>query len=574
MVADEVRDKVEKSGRTVARTEVYTPGKLPLDNFFRGFTVVLGTMGVVALFLSVFLVTNTISALLAQQVKQIGMMKAIGARTDQIVPLYLVMVLIFGALALCIAVPLGIQATAEFVSFLAYFLNFKLSDFRLPMSVVVLEAALALLVPLLAALAPILNGTRITVREAISGRGIGERNFGQSRIDRIIERVRGLPRPVLMSLRNVFRRKVRLTLTLLTLTLGSSIFISVFSVRASLFETYEEALAASQHDVEVLFERPYRVTQIEQEALQLPGVITAESWSGTRVYRVRADETESELFSLTALPAETDLFQPVVIQGRWLLPNDENAVVLTTEVLAEEPDIAVGDDIELTIGPDETTWRVVGVVQGLLAQPILYVNEPYFSRTLGEVGRARSVRIATEQGESAAQADMAQALRERYEALGLRVMATQTQAEQREQTETLFNIIISFLMGMAILVAAVGGLGLMGMMSLNTIERTREIGVMRAIGASNGAILQIVIVEGMFIGLLSWLAGLIIAFPLSYGLSMAVGLAFLQIPLTYTFSAQGALIWLGLVGVLAILASVLPARHAASLTVRDVLAYE
>jgi putative ABC transport system permease protein len=127
---------------------------------------------------------------------------------------------------------------------------------------------------------------------------------------------------------------------------------------------------------------------------------------------------------------------------------------------------------------------------------------------------------------------------------------------------------------MAVLLAVVGGLGLMGTMSINVLERIREIGVIRAIGASDGAVQQIVIVEGVLIGLLSWLMGVVIALPVSMLLSQVVGELILQDALTYTFSVSGALLWLVIVVTLAALASFLPARNASRLTVREVLAYE
>jgi GAF domain-containing protein len=136
------------------------------------------------------------------------------------------------------------------------------------------------------------------------------------------------------------------------------------------------------------------------------------------------------------------------------------------------------------------------------------------------------------------------------------------------------GVIVVFLMIMAVLLAVVGGLGLMGTMSINVLERTREIGILRAIGASNGAVLRIVIVEGVLIGVISWAIGAVLALPLSVLLSNAVGEAFLQMPLDFVFSLSGLLIWLGVVVVLAALASFLPAWNAARVTVRAVLAYE
>jgi putative ABC transport system permease protein len=169
---------------------------------------------------------------------------------------------------------------------------------------------------------------------------------------------------------------------------------------------------------------------------------------------------------------------------------------------------------------------------------------------------------------------MAQALEDRFEALGMGVSNTLTSASERAQIQSQFNVLVIFLLIMAVLLAVVGGIGLMGTMSLNVLERTREIGVMRAVGATGAAISGIVIVEGVLIGLISWALGVLLAYPLSMGLCNMVGNSILRAPLSYVFSIRGALLWLAIALVLASLASLLPARSASRISVREVLAYE
>jgi putative ABC transport system permease protein len=317
-----------------------------------------------------------------------------------------------------------------------------------------------------------------------------------------------------------------------------------------------------------------RIERIERAALVVPGVVKAESWGFSTTRRLRPDDSESGDISLYAPPAATTLLQPTVLQGRWLLPQDERAVVINTDVLKDEPDVKVGDDLVLKLDGRDTTWRVVGIVQGVLTGPIAYANYPYFARTVREVERASGVRIVTAQHGAGYQSDVAKALQAQFERANLPVIATQTISEMRARMEFQFNILVSVLLIMAVLLAIVGGLGLMGTMSINVLERTREMGVMRAIGASTRSVLQIVMVEGIFIGLLSWLAGSALALPLSRLLSAAVGQAFLRAPLNYTFSVGGALIWFGAIVMLAGLSSFLPAWNASRLSVRAVLAYE
>ena len=156
----------------------------------------------------------------------------------------------------------------------------------------------------------------------------------------------------------------------------------------------------------------------------------------------------------------------------------------------------------------------------------------------------------------------------------MRVSSASTIAELRENIEYQFSIIVVFLTIMAILIAVVGGLGLMGTMSINVLERTREIGVLRAIGAPNRAVAQVFILEGIAIGLMSWVLGSLLAIPMTRALNQVVGAAIIRTPLTYSYSMSGLWLWLASVVVLSALASFIPARNASRLTVREVLAYE
>jgi putative ABC transport system permease protein len=560
-VADQVQDKIEKSGRTVYWIWIPEPGEHPANEDVQPLLIILGVLGTLSLFLSGFLVVNIISALMTQQIRHIGIMKAVGARTSQIVSMYLGTVLIFGLLSLVVAVPLGGLAAYALTGFMAGLINFDLGGFRIPPQALALEVAVGLVVPLLAALYPIFSGARVTVREALNSYGLGKGLFGRNLIDRLIEGVttaiRTLSRPMRLSVRNTFRRKGRLALTLSTLTLGGAIFVAVLSVHASLLTTLDDALSYWNYDVEVYFARPHRIEAIEREALRVPGVADAESWNGNTARRLRPDGHEGPNINIIASPADTRLIQPTVLEGRWLLPDDENAIVLNTEVIREEPDIKVGDEILLKIEGRETTWRVVGIVRGVLTGRIAYANQPYFARVVRFVGRSSIVLIVADypeditypggathprgatQPEAAFQSELAKQIKEHFDSRGLRVSSTETIASIRENVEYQVNIIVIFLAIMAVLIAVVGGLGLMGTMSINVLERTREIGVMRAVGASDGSVLKVFMVEGLFIGVLSWLIGAILSLPISQLLSYAVGVALTDAPLSYTFSTNG-----------------------------------
>ncbi|MCB0060593.1 MAG: FtsX-like permease family protein [Caldilineaceae bacterium] len=573
-VVDKIQARLERAGHTVYWNYVPEPGKHEFEQFLTPMLLIFGVLGVLSLLLSCFLVVNIISAILAQQTRQIGVMKTIGARSGQIMHMYLVTILGFSLLALLVAIPLGWLGQRANTGFMSSLMNFDVTTTGIPPQVLALEVLIGLVVPLLAALYPILRGTRITVREAISEYGLGKGLFGENWLDRLIEQVRGFSRPILISLRNTFRRKGRLLLTLTTLTLASAIFIAVFSVRASLLLTLDDALSYWNYDIGVNLSRAYRVDYMEREALTVPGVVAAESWGFWGTRRIRPDGTNSEDLLIIAPQPNSQMIEPILLEGRWLLPDDENGVVINTDVTKTEADLRVGDTLVLDIEGREETWTVVGIVRSALSGPFIYANYPYFAQITRTVGRAGTLQVVTEGHDAAAQETVAKALDQHFAALGITINSAETTSQIREQVVTQFNVIIIILSVMAILLAVVGGLGLMGTMSINVLERRREIGVMRAIGADNRSILRIVIVEGVIIGALSWVLGTLLALPISKALSDAVGAGFIQAALSYRFSMGGAGGWLAVILMIAGVASLLPARGASRITVREVLAYE
>jgi putative ABC transport system permease protein len=309
-------------------------------------------------------------------------------------------------------------------------------------------------------------------------------------------------------------------------------------------------------------------------AQEVDGVVAVETWSSDSVRRVRPDDSDSESINLVAAPADSAMMDPLLENGRWLTPEDEYAIVINTDVLDDEPDLQIGGEIVLDHNGRENAWTIVGITRSTAGGPVVYVNSSDYSYITRSIDQADSVRVITQNHDATSQEDMASLLASHFTAAGLRVDTTRTTTAIRSQADFQFNIVIGFLVMMAVLLAIVGSLGLTTTMSINVLERIREIGVLRAIGASDGAVRLIVLGEGIVIGWLSFIAGGILSIPFSRILSQQVGIALLGSPLDYTFSINGLILWFIIVTILAIVASLGPARGASRLTIREVLAYE
>lgn len=574
-VADRVADKIERSGRDVLVTDVPEPLQHPAEQVLPTLLRILAGLGTLTLLLGMFLIINTVEAMMTQQIRQIGMMKAVGARKSQIMGIYFSMVLVFGVLALVLALPLGTLGALGFTTFMADQLNVDTTRFAMPAPVLLLKAVAALLLPVLVAAPAVRASANITIREALDGNSMVPQ---PSSTNIMVQHVRGIPRPLLLSLRNTFRRKWRLARTLAVLTLAGAVFMSVLTVRASLFETLDESIQSKLYDIEIRFSRSYRSADIEQAALGVPGVVNGESWGFANAYPVRPDGSEGESISLYAPPADTTMLKLRIWQGRWLLPGDDEAIVVSSNYVSKkEPGTKLGDTVVLKIDGEEYTWRIVGISREFMSpvQPAIgYITYDSFARSAGHMGHVNNLQIATEQHDASFQAQVVRALNERADQINLRLRLIRSTSEDRAILAERFNILTSALSIMATLIAIVGGIGLTGTMSINVIERAKEIGILRAIGASDGAIRQIVLSEGLVIGLISWGIGTLLSVPLSMLMANQIGYNLLNEPLSYAYAWYGVVIWLVLVLLLATLASLLPARNALRITVREVLAFE
>ncbi len=501
------------------------------------------------------------------------MMKAIGGTGRQITVIYLSMVTFYGLLSLGVALPVGMGLGYLFTLAVTRFLNMNILDFHLPVEVLILQLVAALVVPTVASAIPILSAVRLTVREAISSYGIGGKSqYGL--LDRLLLQVRGLSSPVLLSLRNTFRRKGRVFLTLGTLIIAGALFITVVNVRFSMMAWSDDFFDMwFNYEVQLVFDGDYESQGVVKRAERIPGVTQAEGWTVVQVQYIKPDGTKGATFPLIGLSPDSDFVQPDLLSGRWLEEVDRDAIVLSSNLAEDMPDVQVGDEIVLEIGNKEYEWEVVGIMF-MPFEKFSYANFNYVSRVKAEPDLASSMYVRTENKDGPSQLRMAEVLEDRLKDLGIKVNQSMTKDEVAASVAGQLDFMVAFLLAMATMTAVIGGLGLAGNMSLNVMERTREIGVMRSIGASNGMISGVVVTEGLLIGVISWALAIPLSIPISLVFNTLVGQAFFGQSLDLFFSPSGVVAWLAIVLIVSVVASLLPAYRAIRMSVMETLAYE
>jgi putative ABC transport system permease protein len=575
---DDINEKLKPQGVSVAYSEVLHPEEHYLQETINGVGMVLTIMAIASLGLSVMLVINTINALIAQQIPQIGIMKAIGSTRQQITTMYLSAIFVYGFLSLLIAVPVGAYAGNALARWMLNLLNVPVPPFEILPNVFLLQILVGLLTPLLAGLYPVLQGVAIPAARAISQSGLGQGRYGQRLIDRIISGIRGIPVMAALSLRNTFRRPGRVILTLLTLTVSGAFFIMVFSTQYSFERTIDNIFAGFGYEVQINFEGQQRIDEVIPLIESRPNVKNAEMWvfrtANTKVPGASGPGSEYEVF-VRGVPSESPIFKPRLTAGRMLDPMDKQAILLNQK-LAGKMGVGVGDEIIIDL-PDvgETRWTIVGLVFDLNGrdQNTAFANIDTLNRALHNMGRSAVAMVQGSDQSLATQKAIEADLITFFEAKGMKIGYSAVATEDRNNASAQFSILTQLLMMMTVLMAIVGSMGLSGTLSINVIERRREIGVMRAVGASSRDVGFVFTGESLMLGLTSWLFALPIGLSVGPPFVLALG-DVIEFPAEYYPATHGVWIWLGIVIVLSIIASWVPSRRATRISVNESLAYE
>jgi putative ABC transport system permease protein len=523
-VAEDVKKVIESRGHPVTRVDIPPPGKHPHAELMGLLMLLLAAFGLFVMLLSGVIVVNLLTALMAAQVRQIGVMKTLGGTRAQIARIYFSQALLLGVAAVAIALPAGVWGSRVLCRAMAVFLNFDITSFAIPAWVFALVVITGIIVPLLAAAVPVWRGSGVSIHRALTDFGVAASGFGTSGFDRMLANVGGFARPLLLAIRNNFRRRTRLALTVLTLAAGGLFFMTALNLRASMIHTLDRLFAQKKFDLSVSLNGEARSAEVLRVIRAIPGVRAAECW-------MYSDGT-------IALPPQTKMLQPQLVRGRWLRDGDTDARVINTALAAKNP-----------------RMNIVGVVREPFSPPTAY------AATHGDV--TNSVRIAVDGTRSMDQ--MKAVIEERLAHAGIKVNNVTAKDDTRFSFDQHMVMIYVALIIMSAMIGAVGGLGLSTTMSVNVLERRRELGVLRAVGATPRTIWLLLVVEACVVAVGSWMLAGLAAWPLSRGLANW---------LDFTFELRGLAIWLVVSLVLGALASFIPAQHSTSQPVREALGYE
>ena len=568
-IAYAIKALIERGGKHVVNIDVPVPGQHAHAAQMNSLMLTQGAFGLLTLLVCSFLVVNLIAAMLAGQTREIGVMKSLGASAQQIATMYLGFALLLGLFASAIALPIALAIARPYAALKADMLNFSVAGFAVPWWAIALQLGVGCLLPVLAAAIPVMRACRLPVSAALRDAGICG-DAGSAFVRRRIS-IPGISRPLLLSLGNAFRRRQRMLLTLLALAAGGAVFLGADDLRHSVREAVDELFSSERYDIVLRLRDAYPAARSEAAAAVVPGVQRVQAIASTKASIEHADGMLGNAFRLVALPPASPMFVDRVEQGRWLNAADRNALVVSRALLKDEPTLVPGAQVRLMIDGTATEWHIVGVqpdIQALAYVPLATFNDLHAS------AQGAALLVTTQERGSSAQLDVVARLRSELEHAGMPVANSWIMSESRRALEDHLLMVVQFLGVMGWVMIVIGGMGLASTMSLAVLERTREIGVLRAIGARHRAIMVMVLIEGLVIGVLGWAASIPLSMPMSALLADSFGRVMFSVPTHYLPSAAAASTWLLLVVAVALIACAWPALRATRVPAARALSYE
>jgi putative ABC transport system permease protein len=567
---DSILEYLKSQGIAVTSVNILKPNEHPHQWQLNTLLFLEGSIGLLAFLLGAVLVSQLMGAILSQQIRQIGILKAIGATGLQVLTIYILMVLVFGVISGIIAIPLAIASGYGFAEFVAYQINFKIPTTTLPASLYLYFISISLILPILLSLPALLKGTKVSVHEAISDYGI-KSNGGKADIIPTLP----VPNNILMALRNTMRRKERMLVTIITMALGVAIFSTGFNVRESLVVLLSDMKKNMRYDVQVVLKEQIPKKQALSPFKDIKNVSRIESWNGGFGVLQSKIISTADGVGIIALPHDTDLLKPRVIEGNWLKGSVEPEIVMNQQAMEVFHNPAIGKYHPLTIGGKTVNIKLIGVIEEFGVAKI-YIDKGQYD-TLANPGHLVNTLMFVAENKNfdnimALKKDIEKAI----EPTNMKILYVMSQAERVQVIYDHLNIILTMITFLALLVLIVGALGMASAMGINIMERTREIGVLRAIGATPKMIYGLFITEGMIISVSSIALGLLLAWPLSIVASSFFGNLMLGngVSLRFAFSSSGFWITIVTTFVFGWLASRIPARNAIRVSTREALSYE
>jgi putative ABC transport system permease protein len=485
--------------------EIREPGTFPHHDQVERLMPLLWVIALLGLASAAVLVATTVGTIVRDQTTQIGVMRALGATRRDVRRGFLQLVLILGASGTLIGVAAGVVLSRA----LGGFVHRELLGFDagggVDLAVAVGSVAAGLGGSVLAGIPALRRALRIPVREALTAHGLGD-------ADRSSRVIRALPlrRMTRLGVRNATRHRARSTAIAVQVALGVGVAIAFGAFAVTGLSLSRETLEQEASDITVWADRGVLDSDAAAAVHGLPGVAAVQPTVQTQVEFAGGRRTA------WGLPADP-IYGPDMAAGRWFTADEIEGrarVAVIGAPLAEMTGTEVGDHVEIAGRNTVEVVEVIGLDAGLVANgTFLWLPLD----TMLEIEQLPSAPMLWVETTSPAPETVDAVASQVRDLFGSKVnVVPRYPGLQAAVAEDRVVVMVIQVLGLPI--AAIGMIGLAGAMTTSVLDRTREIGVLRAIGARSRHLRRMLRGEGTAIAVFGWLIGV----PIGYALARVI----------------------------------------------------
>jgi putative ABC transport system permease protein len=548
--------------------ELRAAGDWPGKSSYQDYTKFFYLITVLALLSALVLIANVITTLIAEQTSEIGIMKAVGGRRRQIAAVYLRTALLLGLLGTVAGIVLG--------ALLAYLLTRYFGStfygisvgFGIDFRIVLASVAVGLLGPVLAALPAIRRAVRVPLREALeaTGSAVGNQDAG----DRLLRRIRFLPRSAQIGLRSLGRRRRRAFATTLVIALAVGTLLALVGFGSGVANTSKAAWGDHGEDVKVTDQgQRYLDARAEQLIRSTPGVAAVEPMF---VSDANLADTSAKVWAVVP----TTMFHYRLAAGRWYTAAEAKArarVAVVERDIARTTGTRLGETIRVQTAAGSANFRVIGIASNQQESgTALFVPLTTMHALLpGTPPDANDYWVRTTSHAHAFIDRTTTRLENTLTRHGYDVGTEVVYARLADEVAS-YRTLTTSIVVLGFLIVAISMAGLANALTMSVLERTREIGILRAIGARGRDIRRIFAAETVALALAGWL----LAIPIGYLLNMFLvwmTRKLIQVEVPFTFPGWNIPLALAGTILLALLITLVPIRRAVRFRPGDALRY-
>ncbi|OHD49187.1 MAG: hypothetical protein A2015_12250, partial [Spirochaetes bacterium GWF1_31_7] len=483
--------QIKNAGFIVKEIRIPPPGKHPHENASQALLVLLLMFSVMTLVLSSVLIGSMMNSLMAKEIRQIGIMKTIGATTNQLLILYSAIVFIISIVSFLIAVIPSALAGKVFAQVMASMLNLRIDNMSIPHWVFLTQCAVGIFIPLFIAHFPVIRNSKTTVYKALNDYGVTLENE-QKRSKSIWNKLSFINQTLVYSIRNSLRKKGRLIVNLVLLSVAGAMFLSGLNVEKSWNTNLDKSFNAMKYDLEIRLSTPYKASELISLVNSVPGVVITEAWgyseagykeyNGIEMIHTYPDGDHGS-FSLRGIPDNSSLVTFPLMKGRLLNTADGDSVMLNQLAFPLYPDTKIGDTITFSVHGIIYSKKLVGIVRETASPAAVYVTNALFNILIGTENSTTALKIALNTKDPALRGKIIATIERTLENNGINVTLLFSGSELKTAMAEHMAVLIYLLLGLSMIMAFVGVLGLSAAMGTTVVERTREFGILKSIGA-------------------------------------------------------------------------------------------